>query len=35
MPLGGFRHSGHGKDLSMYWLEDYTRSKHVMTKLEV
>jgi betaine-aldehyde dehydrogenase len=34
MPHGGFGHSGHGKDLSMYGLEDYTRIKHVMTNLE-
>ena len=34
MPHGGFKHSGHGKDLSMYGLEDYTRIKHVMTSLE-
>jgi betaine-aldehyde dehydrogenase len=34
MPHGGFKHSGHGKDLSMYGLEDYTRVKHVMTNLE-
>ena len=31
MPHGGFKHSGHGKDLSLYGLEDYTRIKHVMT----
>jgi betaine-aldehyde dehydrogenase len=31
MPHGGFKHSGHGKDLSMYSLEDYTRIKHVMS----
>ena len=30
MPHGGFKHSGYGKDLSMYSLEDYTRVKHVM-----
>jgi betaine-aldehyde dehydrogenase len=30
MPHGGFKHSGYGKDLSMYALEDYTRVKHVM-----
>jgi betaine-aldehyde dehydrogenase len=30
MPHGGFKHSGYGKDLSMYGLEDYTRLKHVM-----
>src|SRR5918998_6872009 len=34
MPHGGFKHSGYGKDLSMYGLEDYTRVKHVMTNLE-
>ena len=33
MPHGGFRHSGYGKDLSMYGFEDYTRVKHVMTYL--
>ncbi len=33
MPHGGFKRSGHGKDLSMYGLEDYTRIKHVMTDL--
>ena len=30
MPHGGYKSSGHGKDLSMYGLEDYTRIKHVM-----
>ena len=30
MPHGGFKHSGYGKDLSMYGMEDYTRIKHVM-----
>ena len=30
MPHGGFKHSGYGKDLSSYGLEDYTRVKHVM-----
>ncbi|WP_179474997.1 gamma-aminobutyraldehyde dehydrogenase [Mycolicibacterium vinylchloridicum] len=30
MPHGGYKSSGHGKDLSMYSLEDYTRIKHVM-----
>ncbi|MBM9469533.1 aminobutyraldehyde dehydrogenase [Nakamurella leprariae] len=32
MPHGGFKHSGYGKDLSMYGFEDYTRIKHVMHK---
>nr|WP_254126909.1 aminobutyraldehyde dehydrogenase [Aquihabitans sp. G128] len=31
MPHGGFGHSGTGKDLSKYGLEDYTRIKHVMS----
>jgi betaine-aldehyde dehydrogenase len=30
MPHGGFKHSGYGKDLSSYAIEDYTRIKHVM-----
>jgi betaine-aldehyde dehydrogenase len=34
MPHGGFKHSGHGKDLSLYSLEDYTRVKHVMSAFE-
>ncbi len=33
MPHGGFKHSGYGKDLSMYGFEDYTRIKHVMANL--
>ena len=35
MPHGGFKHSGYGKDLSVYGLEDYTRIKHVMSNIEV
>ncbi|MCL2585011.1 MAG: gamma-aminobutyraldehyde dehydrogenase [Streptosporangiales bacterium] len=31
MPHGGFKHSGYGKDLSMYGFDDYTRVKHVMS----
>ncbi|HEY0448331.1 gamma-aminobutyraldehyde dehydrogenase [Actinophytocola sp.] len=34
MPHGGFKHSGHGKDLSTYGFEDYTRVKHVMHNIE-
>ncbi|MFV2214392.1 gamma-aminobutyraldehyde dehydrogenase [Actinomadura sp. LOL_016] len=34
MPHGGFKHSGHGKDLSMYGFEDYTRIKHVMSAID-
>ncbi|MCW2757942.1 MAG: aldehyde dehydrogenase, partial [Nocardioidaceae bacterium] len=33
MPHGGFKHSGYGKDLSAYGLEDYTRIKHVMANI--
>ena len=31
VPHGGFKHSGYGKDLSMYGFADYTRVKHVMS----
>ena len=34
MPHGGFKQSGYGKDLSGYSLEDYTRIKHVMAKID-
>jgi len=34
MPHGGFKHSGYGKDLSIYGFEDYTRLKHVMASLD-
>ncbi|MBJ7608268.1 MAG: gamma-aminobutyraldehyde dehydrogenase [Candidatus Dormibacteraeota bacterium] len=34
MPHGGFKHSGYGKDLSMYGFEDYTRLKHVMSNIQ-
>ncbi|WP_371780204.1 gamma-aminobutyraldehyde dehydrogenase [Streptosporangium subroseum] len=30
MPHGGFKHSGYGKDLSVFGLHDYLRIKHVM-----
>ena len=33
MPLGGFKRSGYGKDLSNYGFEDYTRIKHVMSNI--
>ncbi len=35
MPHGGFKHTGHGKDLSMYGFEEYTRIKHVMSNIEL
>jgi betaine-aldehyde dehydrogenase len=35
MPHGGFKRSGHGKGLSMYGFEDYTRVKHVMSNINV
>lgn len=31
MPNGGFKHSGHGNDLSTEAIEGYTRVKHVMS----
>jgi acyl-CoA reductase-like NAD-dependent aldehyde dehydrogenase len=34
MPHGGFKESGYGKDLSTYALDDYTRVKHAMIKLD-
>lgn len=34
MPHGGFKKSGHGKDLSRYALDDFSRVKYVMTSLE-
>jgi betaine-aldehyde dehydrogenase len=34
MPHGGYKHSGYGKDLSMYGVEDYTQIKHVMINIE-
>lgn len=33
MPHGGMKKSGHGKDQSMYSLEDYTMVKHVMLNI--
>ncbi|TLS47747.1 aldehyde dehydrogenase family protein [Streptomyces montanus] len=30
VPWGGFKGSGYGRDLSIYALEDYSRTKHVM-----
>ena len=35
MPHGGYKQSGHGKDMSVYSLEDYTNIKHVMMSLDV
>jgi len=32
MPHGGMKHSGYGKDMSMYALEDYSCARHVMVK---
>ncbi len=34
MPHGGVKHSGYGKDLSMYSMEEYTEVKHVMSYIE-
>ena len=32
VPWGGFKGSGYGRDLSIYALDDYSRTKHVMVK---
>jgi 1-pyrroline dehydrogenase len=32
LPHGGFKHSGYGKDMSIYAIEAYTEIKHVMVK---
>jgi betaine-aldehyde dehydrogenase len=34
MPHGGYKQSGHGKDMSIYSIEDYTNIKHVMISLD-
>ena len=34
MPNNGYKHSGHGNDLSGFAIEDYTRIKHVMSKID-
>jgi aminobutyraldehyde dehydrogenase len=33
MPHGGFKQSGHGNDMSIYALEEYTEIKHVMVAI--
>lgn len=33
MPHGGFKQSGHGNDMSIYSLEEYTEIKHVMINI--
>ncbi len=35
MPHGGYASSGFGSDLSAYSVRDYTRLKHVVTRLDV
>ena len=35
MPNGGFKHSGHGNDLSALAIDDYTRMKHVMSRVDL
>jgi aminobutyraldehyde dehydrogenase len=32
MPHGGMKHSGYGKDMSVYALEDYSCARHIMIK---
>ena len=34
MPHGGYKQSGHGKDMSIYSIEEYTQIKHVMASLD-
>ena len=34
MPHGGFKQSGHGNDMSIYAVEEYTEIKHIMINLE-
>jgi 1-pyrroline dehydrogenase len=34
MPHGGYKRSGHGKDMSIYSIEEYTNIKHVMASLD-
>jgi betaine-aldehyde dehydrogenase len=33
MPNSGYKRSGHGNDMSVYAIEEYTRGKHVMSRL--
>ena len=33
MPNNGYKHSGHGNDLSVFAIEEYTRLKHVMSRV--
>ena len=33
MPNGGFKHSGHGNDLSALAVDHYTRAKHIMSRV--
>jgi len=34
MPHGGFKQSGHGNDMSIYSLEEYTEIKHIMINID-
>ena len=34
MPHGGFKASGYGKDLSVFALEEFSRIKNVMAKID-
>jgi len=34
MPNNGYKHSGHGNDMSVLAIEEYTRVKHVMTHVD-
>jgi aminobutyraldehyde dehydrogenase len=35
MPFGGYKLSGHGNEMSVYSVEQYTQIKHVMSNLDV
>ena len=34
MPHGGFKQSGHGNDMSIYAVEEYTEIKHIMVNID-
>jgi len=34
MPHGGYKQSGYGKDMSIYSIEEYTNTKHVMAAID-
>jgi len=34
MPPGGYKQSGYGKDMGIFWLAEYTQFKHVMASYD-